>query len=76
MDLSEIKIGKFTTELATHLDKYRNVKVIILNNCELTSLENLPKWDLVVVDASENKYSSIYLGWMLLRFRFLRDTKI
>ena len=55
MDLSEIKMDKLTPEIVTHLNKYKNVKAIILNNCGLTSIENLPKWDLIVIDVSENK---------------------
>lgn len=35
MDLSEIKIGRFTPEMTLELDAYKNVKVIILQGCEL-----------------------------------------
>ena len=55
MDLSEIKIGSFTPDVVTHLEKYKNVKVIILQNCNLENINNLPKWDLYVVDISDNK---------------------
>lgn len=62
MDLSELKIGQFTPEIAKHLEKFKNVKVIILQNCGLDSLDNLPKWDLYVMDLSDNKYPPPYPG--------------
>jgi hypothetical protein len=55
MDLSEIKIGQLTPEITKHLEKFKNVKVIIFQNCGLENLNNLPKWDLYVMDLSDNK---------------------
>jgi len=30
--------------------------VLILQNCSLQSLDNLPEWDLYVIDLTQNKY--------------------
>lgn len=60
MDLSEIKINKFTPDIKSHLEAYKHVKVIILQNCFLESLDNLPEWDLFVIDLTQNKYYFFY----------------
>ena len=60
MDLSEIKIGSLTPEVTKYLDKFKSVKVVIFQNCGLENLNNLPKWDLYVMDLSDNKYSLTY----------------
>jgi hypothetical protein len=55
MDLSDIKIGRLTPDVTKYLEKYKNVKVVIFQGCALESLENLPKWDLFVLDLTDNK---------------------
>jgi hypothetical protein len=55
LDLSEIDIGKFTPEIKKELEKCKKVTILILQGCNLQSLENLPKWALNVIEVSENK---------------------
>lgn len=55
IDLSEIDIGKFTPEIKKELEKCKNVNILILQGCNLESLENLPNWKLNVIELSENK---------------------
>ncbi len=55
VDLSQIKIGKFTDDVKKCLEKCKNLSVLILNNCDLESLDNLPKLKLNIIDVSDNK---------------------
>ena len=59
MNLSEIDIGAFTDDIKQYLERFKKVKVLILRQCGLSSLEHLPSWKLSAIDLSENKYSFI-----------------
>lgn len=55
LDLSGIKIEKITPEIAKFLEKYSKVEMVILENCQLESLDNLPNWKIIAINVSENK---------------------
>lgn len=57
LDLSEIKIGKFTPEINALLEKNKNLEILYLVDCDLTTLEGLPKGKYIGFDFSKNKYS-------------------
>jgi|JI10StandDraft_1071094.scaffolds.fasta_scaffold1020646_1 hypothetical protein len=61
MNLTEVKIGAITPEIKQYLERFKKVKVLILNTCNLESLENLPNWKLSAIDLSNNKYDFHYL---------------
>ena len=52
MDLSEIAIGRFTDDIKKELERFKKVKVAILRNSDLDSLDNLPNWKLTAIDLS------------------------
>jgi ribosomal protein L30/L7E len=55
LNLEGIKIGTITEDIKQYLERFKKVKVLILRQCELTSLDNLPPWKLAAIDLSENK---------------------
>ena len=56
LDLSQIEIGTITEDIRKQLDKYKNVTTLLLQDCSLTTLDNLPNFKLNVIEVSENKY--------------------
>eukprot|EP01017_Pseudomicrothorax_dubius_P034997 TRINITY_DN4856_c0_g1_i11.p1 TRINITY_DN4856_c0_g1~~TRINITY_DN4856_c0_g1_i11.p1 ORF type:complete len:198 (+),score=79.12 TRINITY_DN4856_c0_g1_i11:33-626(+) len=42
MDLEDIEIGKLTPAIKKELEKYKNLKILGITNCGLTTLENFP----------------------------------
>ena len=52
MELSGINIGAFTPEIKAYLERFKKVKVLMLRNCHLDSLDNLPSWKLTAIDLS------------------------
>ncbi len=56
LDLNKINIGEFTEDIKKYLEKLKKVKVLLLNDCQLTSIALLPNWKLTAVDLSSNKY--------------------
>lgn len=56
LNLSEIKITNFTDEIKKELERFKKVKVLMLRQCDLDNLDNLPNWKLSAVDLSENRY--------------------
>lgn len=61
MNLTEVKIGTITEEIKRYLERFKKVKVLILNTCNLESLDNLPSWKLSAIDLSNNKYKTLYI---------------
>lgn len=61
MNLTEVKIGTITEEIKRYLERFKKVKVLILNTCNLESLDNLPSWKLSAIDLSNNKYKALYI---------------
>ena len=55
MELSGIHINNFTPEIKSYLERFKKVKVLMLKDCNLDSLDNLPAWKLAAIDLSENK---------------------
>lgn len=55
LSLEGIKIGAITDDIKQYLERFKKVKVLILKQCELSSLDNLPSWKLAAIDLSENK---------------------
>jgi hypothetical protein len=55
LNLSEIKIGKFTPEIKKAIELCSNLEILILTDCGLDSLDNMPKLDLTAIDLTANK---------------------
>jgi hypothetical protein len=55
LDLTGIKIGRFSDEIKKFLEKLKKLSILILSECELDSLDNLPNWKLTAIDLSSNK---------------------
>lgn len=55
LSLEGIKIGAINDDIKQYLERFKKVKVLILKQCELSSLDNLPSWKLTAIDLSENK---------------------
>lgn len=55
LNLGGVEIGKFTPEINALIEDIKNLEVLYLNECGLTTLEGFPKVDLVAVDLSQNK---------------------
>ena len=56
MDLSEINIGSLNPDIKTYLEKFKKVKVLILRQCNINSLDHLPSWKLSAIDLSQNNF--------------------
>lgn len=56
VDLSSIEIPEFTPEIKELFEKHKKVEVLVMNNCNLTSLKNFPSLpSLQALDLSSNK---------------------
>lgn len=55
LDLSEVKIGKFTPEINALIEKCKNVEILHLIDCDLTTLEGFPNGQFAAIDFSKNK---------------------
>lgn len=56
VNISSIEIPEFTPEIKELLEKHRTIEVLVMNNCNLTSLKNFPKLpSLQALDLSSNK---------------------
>ena len=56
VDLSDVKIGRFTDDIRKEIEKCTEATVLILTECDLSSLENMPRLPTVIaIDLSSNK---------------------
>lgn len=55
LNLSGIKIRQFTKDTTALLESCKSLEILILSDCELESLEGLPKTELEGIDLSNNK---------------------
>ena len=52
LNLSELKLTKITEEMKKELERFKKVKVLMLRQCDLSDLDNLPNWKLAAIDLS------------------------
>lgn len=55
LNLSEIQIQKITPQIKKLIENCKELEVLILSACGLTTLDNLPDSNLTAIDLSENK---------------------
>lgn len=55
LNLSQIVIGKFTPEIKKVIEGCKNLEILILTECGLDSLDNMPELDLTAIDLTANK---------------------
>lgn len=54
LNLSEIHIGSFTPEIKKVIEKCKNLEILVLAECGLQSLDNMPDCELTAIDLTAN----------------------
>lgn len=62
LELGGVKFAEFSPEAGAALAEYKDVKMLVVSNCGLKSLQGLPKWELTAIDASGNQYACHHPG--------------
>lgn len=55
LNLSKIQIGEFTPDIKKAIEACKNLEILILTECGLTSLNNMPELDLTAIDLTANQ---------------------
>ena len=55
LDLGDLRIPAISDDIKKLLDKAKNLEILILADNDLENVNNLPKFDLTVLELSSNK---------------------
>ena len=66
LDLSNLSLTEISKDVKKIIEKAKGIEAVILSENQLTTIEGLPEWELVAVDASSNKYSIFHSGSPML----------
>ena len=72
LNLQSIKFERFTPEIRAAIEELKELEVLILIDCGLTTLENFTNQNFHAIDLTQNKYIFVDEGSMMIaKLKFL-----